>query len=45
MVNKKAALAYVQGSGKDKAIVGYTYLDEIIDKVCRSELPSYAVNF
>lgn len=45
MVNKKAALAYVQGSGKDKAIVGYTYLDEIIDKVCRSELPSYVVKF
>ena len=30
MVNTKPALAYVQGKNKDKTLVGYTYLDEMI---------------
>lgn len=45
MVNQKAALVYVKGSGENKTLVGYTYLEEMMQKACRCQLPSYSVKF
>ena len=45
MINAKPALAYVQGNNKEKKLVGYTYLDEMIQKACTCKLPSYTANF
>ena len=45
LVNTKPALAYVQGNNKGKTLVGYTYLDEMIQKACTYKLPSYTADF
>ena len=45
MVNTKLALAYVQGNNKDKRLVGYTYLEEMLQKACTCKLPSYTADF
>ena len=45
MVNTKPALAYVQGNNKNKTLVGYTYLEEMLQKACTCKLPSYTADF
>ena len=45
IVNQKIALTYVKGSGENKTVVGYTYLDEIFQMTSMKKLPSYVVNF
>lgn len=41
IVNSKVALTYVEGSGDRRQVVGYTYLDEIMQRACSSQLPEY----
>ena len=45
IVNQKTALVYIEGKGKDKKPVGYTYLDEMMMKACTSSLPVYKLDF
>ena len=41
IVNRKIALAYVEGKGEKKRVVGYTYLDEMMQRACSIQLPEY----
>ena len=41
LVNCKMALAYIE----KKQVIGYTYLDEIMQKACSGPLPEYKLDF
>jgi len=43
IVNRKVALAYVEGKGERRQVVGYTYLDEMMQMACSSQLPEYSM--
>ena len=45
MFNQKEALAYINFRSEDDEIVGYTYLEEMMQKACTCKLPSYTANF
>lgn len=43
IVNRKVALAYVEGKDERRQVVGYTYLDEMMQRACTSQLPEYSI--
>ncbi len=45
IVNRKIALAYVENRHGQEHLIGYTYFDEMMDKVCSCQLPEYTVDF